>query len=289
MKQHVKRIAQRIAFLRRQPQERYFHFEVRHESPFKRPPLHQTMMLDDLKIMYLPIAKNACSSMKRLVAELGGVRLEPKEDIHRKLDNDKTGLLFVNRSDDDIKKALSESDWMRFVVFRNPIDRLISAYIEKFVINRESPGVFITCDPVLMRTMKLGWLRKRDYRRGITFRAFVEDVLSQPPNMLDPHWRPQSEYLKLFPFTHIYDLKTLEGLSHDLEEHIGRTVEMPRLNAFRQSDTDKVYVKGAFDLLPKDLPRPECISEESFLDEDLKNRIAHYFSEDISIYNRIQR
>lgn len=285
---YTKRVAQKIDFLRRKSEIMFPQPVGRHPSPFKHPPLDQTVMVDDLKIMYLPIAKNACSSMKRLVAELGGVSLASDEDIHQKLDRASTGLLFANRSDDDINHALSEPGWMRFVMFRNPIDRLISAYIEKFVVNREGSGVSITCDPVLMRTMKLGWLRKQDYRRGITFRSFVEDILSQPPNMLDPHWCPQSEYLKPFPYTHIYDLKALEDLARDLENHVGKKVEMPRLNTSRKSDADKIHVNGALDLLPKDLPSPESISEESFLDEELNNRILHYFADDIEIYNRIK-
>jgi hypothetical protein len=287
MKTIATKLFQRLAYLRKQPSEKYFHFEIRHPSPFKRPPLHQTIMVDDLKLMYLPIAKNACSSVKRITAELGGLSIADNEDIHRKLDNENTGLLFVNRSDDDIYHALEQSGWMRFVILRDPLERLVSAYVEKFVVNRLNPGVTITCDPVLMRRKKVGWLRADDYERGISFAEFVEDILSQPPYLLDPHWRPQSEYLRNFPHTHIYNLKNLGVLLHDLSRHIGQEIKLPRLNASRGGNWETIHVNGAAHMLPGDLPNPNHISVDSFLDGKLRDRVVSYFEKDIELVKSV--
>lgn len=283
MKDYVIRAAQKIFYLKRQPDEKFFHFESRHSSPFKRPPLHQVIMVDDFKIMYLPIGKNACSSLKRVVAELGGLNLDRSEDIHRKLDSENTGLMFFNRDDEDIRIALRQSGWMRFAIIRDPLERLVSAYVEKFVINRLSPDVRITCDPVLMRSHKLGWLRDSDYERGVTFEAFVKDLLSQSPDRLDPHWRPQSQYLKAYPFTHIYHIDDLDLVSRDLSDHTGKNVQIPRSNVSRNSDQTELHVENAAELLPRDLPSPECISVSSFVHGELRRRILSYFAEDLEL------
>lgn len=288
VKDCVIRIGQKFSYFKHQPDSKFFHFELRHGSPFKRPPLHQVIMLDDLKIMYLPIAKNACSSLKRVVAELGGLHLNWTEDIHRKLDNENTGLLFFNRDDEDIRTALSQPGWLRFAIIRNPLDRLVSVYVEKFIINRLSPDVKITCDPVLMRTYQLGWLRHRDYERGVTFRSFVTDIISQSPDRLDPHWRPQSQYLKAYPFTHIYHIDNLDEVSRDLSDHTGKDVQIPRSNVSRNSDQSELHVENAADLLPRDLPCPERISVESFAHGQLRSQILSYFAEDFELFARAQ-
>src|SRR6056297_620687 len=285
MKKAVLRAAQRIAYFKKAPDEKFFHFELRHPSPYKRPPLHQVIMLDRHRLMYLPIAKNACTSLKRLTAELGGLTLKPKEDIHKRLDNTNTGLMFVNREDADIEHNLAQPGWMRFVVIREPLERLVSAYIEKFAVNRQQPGVKITCDPVLMRTFKAGWLREEDYERGITFRQFVSDILAQHPNRLDPHWRPQAQYLKNFPPTHVYRMHEMEKLARDLSEHIGQCVNVPHANMSRNSGVSDICITGAADMLPRDLPSPSELSVHSFITGDLRTQIEAYFAEDIALYS----
>lgn len=284
MKALATRARQHLAYLKDKPSEIYFHFEIRHASPYKRPPLHQTMMVDDQKVMYLPIAKNACSSLKRIVAELGGLQIGGHEDIHHKLDNENTGLMFFNRNDEDIETALSQSGWMRFVILRDPLERLVSAYIEKFVVNRMAPGVRITCDPVLMRRRKLGFLRDKDYRRGITFRSFVQDIVSQPPNLLDPHWRPQAQYLKAFPYTHLYRIEGLHRLVFDLSDHIGCDIQIPVSNVSRASDQGHMTVPGASELLPGDLPAPERLSVDSFIHGTLRRQLLKYYAKDVELY-----
>ena len=286
LKNHFIRAAQRLTYITRRPDEKRFDFERRHRSPFKRPPLQQVMMLDDIKVMYLPIGKNACSSTKRAMALLGGLSLDQSEDIHRTLDDQNTGLIFANRDDDDIREALLETDWMRFAIIRDPLERLVSAYVEKFVVNRLSRDVRITCDPVLMRTLKLGWLREQDYERGISFRVFANDIMAHPPNLLDPHWRPQSQLMKDYPSTHIYHIDDLDILSRDLEAHIGRPVQIPRSNVSRfsgQCDTD---AGSAADSLPGDLESPQHLSVSRFFDDTLRRQVLAYHAEDLELIAR---
>ena len=258
-------------------------------SPLKRPPTCQAMMVDDLKLIYLPIAKNACSSLKRLMASLGGLELRKGEDIHHKLDAECTGLQFEDRDDHEIRMALSDPDWMRFVVLRDPLDRLVSVYVEKFVLNRTIPDQVPTIGPAYQAVLSKNDISSDDYDRGITFREFAEYILSEEPERLNGHWRPQSEYLGQIPFTHLYDVKRLDRLAQDLQSHIGRDIALPRMNVSRERNTDLIYHKWAPDARPADLPTPKKLSIESFLPDGLRSRLEQYYATDLTLYNLVRR
>ncbi|MCK0149921.1 sulfotransferase family protein [Marivita sp. S6314] len=255
----------------------------------KRPPTCQAMMVDDHKLIYLPIAKNACSSLKRMVASLGGVEPEPGEDIHHKLDANNTGLQFEDRPDHEIRLALSDPSWMRFVAIRNPLDRLVSVYVEKFVYNRNIPGQAPTIGPVYQAVLQKDDLTPEDFDTGLTFREFAEYILAEQPERLNAHWRPQSEYFGHIPFTHVYDVKQLDRLADDLRAHIGQDIELPRMNVSREKTSEPVYHKYAPDARPADLPNAKTLSIESFLPPGLRARLEEYFATDLTLHHLAQR
>lgn len=254
-----------------------------------RSPTSQAMLVDDLKLVYLPIAKNACSSLKQLVAGLGGVDLQPGEDIHIKLDTNRTGLQFADRSEEDIRKALSGPDWMRFVVIRDPFDRLVSAYIEKFVLHRNEPRIEETVGPAYRSVFDHEDLTPEDFERGISFRDFVDFIVQHDPRDLDSHWQPQAEQLGHIIFTHVYEVGNLEALAADLQAHVGQEIDLPWMNASREEAEMRVPVPGACDLLPGALVDPARIDLESFLPDDLRGRIAQYFARDVTLCRMVRR
>lgn len=254
-----------------------------------RSPTSQAMLVDDLKLMYLPLAKNACSSLKQVVAALGGVVLEPDEDIHVKLDTNATGLQFADLPESNIRKALSGPDWMRFVVLRDPFDRLVSAYVEKFVLNRTELRIGETVGPAYRAVFARDELTPADFERGISFREFVTFILHEDPKALDAHWQPQSEQLGHVAFTHVYDVKGLDCLVDDLRKHVGQEIPLPMMNVSRDMDADQIVLAGACDILPSDLQDPGRISVDSFLPDDLYALIAQYFAMDVTLYQMVQR
>lgn len=254
-----------------------------------RSPTSQAMLVDDLKLLYLPIAKNACSSLKQLVASLGGVELEPGEDIHIKLDGSRTGLQFADRSEEDIRHALTAPGWMRFAVLRDPFDRLVSAYVEKFVLHRDEPRIEETVGLAYRAVFGRDELTPEDFERGISFREFVTFILHENPKVLDPHWQPQSEQLGNVAFTHVYDVKGLDCLVDDLRKHIGQEIPLPMMNVSRDIAADQISLAGACDILPDDFQDPGRISVDSFLPDDLYTLIAQYCAMDLTLYRMVQR
>lgn len=260
-------------------------------SPLKSWRISQAFFLEELKLIYLPIAKNASSSLKRVFAELGGFELKPGEGIHRKLQTESGGILFKDRSDEELRAALADPTWMRLVVWRDPLDRLVSAYTEKFAINRMNPGIFRTSGPVLQSVLGL---KRRDvtlehFECGITFRQFAEHVLTEDREFQDNHWRPQSDYLGHICFTHMYDFQALDQLADDIRAHIGRELEIPQLNMTRSSNRDIEVIEEVWDTLPGDLPNVKHLSPESFLEPSLRKQLEEFYATDLSIYRLVQK
>lgn len=254
----------------------------------RRSPTSQTMMLDSLRIVYQPIAKNACSSTKRLIAGLGGFVPEQGQGIHHALDSQNTGLQFKDRTPEDVDRALNEDGWMRFVIYRDPLERLVSAYVEKFVQNRTHPNQRKTIDGVIKAVFETDQPTEEDYEHGITFREFAEYILAENPNHLNSHWQPQTHYMGHITFTHMYDVKRLDRLENDLREHIGEDIELPKMNVSRDRSAELEYLPMAADLLPRDLVDSKRLSIQSFLHEDLRPRLSEYYAADMSIYRMVQ-
>ncbi len=101
---------------------------------------------------------------------------------------------------------------LRFAVVRDPALRLVSAFASKFVARgpldfASKPvvefiqlGEYPVCDthaPVrsahTQRTLPIS--SRVDYERGVTFREFVQFLRQTPNELLNAHWRPQTDFL----------------------------------------------------------------------------------------------
>lgn len=135
------------------------------------------------RLIYAPIAKNACTFLKRLLVEqsdFGTDYIESGLDIHDYVArNDSLRLQDVATMDDPT--------WMRFVVFRDPIDRAVSAYLDRFVRYRAYPGAVELTREHLMR---LG--REPGDQELLSFSQFVDAICEEQDDAkLDAHWRSQ--------------------------------------------------------------------------------------------------
>jgi tetratricopeptide (TPR) repeat protein len=88
--------------------------------------------------------------------------------------------------------ALTSSEYFRFVVLREPLRRLLSAYLNRMVRNRHEPESFTTLQ--IERTVReaqesLGI--PHDPARSISFEEFVRYVSGAQNVQCDVHWMPQ--------------------------------------------------------------------------------------------------
>lgn len=135
------------------------------------------------RLIYAPIAKNACTFLKRLMVEESDYRtgyIESGLDIHDYLSKKKCLRMHDAALMDD-------PNWMRFVVFRDPIDRAVSAYLDRFVRYKAYPGAVELTREHLTR---LG--REPGEQELLSFSQFVDAICEQQQDAkLDVHWRAQ--------------------------------------------------------------------------------------------------
>lgn len=258
--------------------------------PFhQRWPALQVFVVDSRKLLYLPIAKNACTTLKTLCVELSDLppaeKAEILHEVHGQTDGRRTGLQLKDRSLAEVSEVLTAPGWMRFAVVRDPYERLVSAYVEKFVIRRERKGSITA--PVVAAMQNAAHPGEADLAKGISFAAFLEFVLSAEHHTLDPHWRRQIDSFDAMACTHLYAMEHLGTLAGDLGRHIGREVRLGSANRKRIAPVRRA--RGVCDLLPGDLDAPETLHPDSFFDADSRARVAVAFAADLTLHRTVLR
>lgn len=215
----------------------------------------RTWVLPEHKIVYVSIAKNACTSIKWLLAEISG------QDIQRFFDHPSAEasrrMLVHNRRrwqrtpplrrlSVDARRDISPSNgWFVFSVVRDPRLRLFSAWQSKFLVG----------DPIYShrKYARQPWLPRipenaeqvlQDWERFLT----VLEAGDGPAE--DWHFEAQTRQLSedVVPYSRVYEITELSQLSGDLSEHLGTvTGSAPELSLSRENDTPLRAGREVFD------------------------------------------
>lgn len=131
-----------------------------------------------LGIAYTYIPKNACSSLKKTFGVAQGWLPKGKGLAHEMRRSWWLEGLRAYRSADE-----------RIVVLRDPFDRLLSAYQDRF-LNKDRSAADQAMATGLADLLPVG-----ADRSDVTFAQFVRYLSTTPNRRLDEHWRPQSDFL----------------------------------------------------------------------------------------------
>ena len=247
-------------------------------------PLAQLFIARRHKIIYCPVAKSACTTFKRLmvnISNIDGKELILSGDVHSATRKYRTGVRLVDLELEEAMEAIASDEYFRFTVIREPYDRLVSGYIEKFLVNRMVPRNGFHTGPVLRA---IQGMPEVDHERGVSFRSFVEFILCRPANSLDTHWRPQHLYLQGVNYDAVYRLDQMDRVLADLQL---RVKGLKRINHSNRTESGTgVRVAEAVDMLPDELEPCGQIDKRSFLDEGLLWRVHNYYREDYALYQR---
>lgn len=251
-------------------------------------PLGSLMVIPELKVLYCPIAKNACTSLKRAIVRASCI--EMKEEVlsgcvHMMTDNHNTGIHLCEYPAEQINRILNDNEFFSFIVLRDPYERLRSAYVEKFVLNRMDGKQWAHTGPVIAAITGCD-LDEVNYDVGITFREFVEYIIKQPPRNLDTHWRPQFMYMAGVPYSHMYTIGELDKLERDYEKHTGLSLGLEHKNVSAPK-TNWVKRKDAVDMRSDELYAIGNVSSGSLHDETLLKLVRRYFALDYTMINLI--
>jgi hypothetical protein len=168
------------------------------------------------------------------------------------------------------------------VVLREPYERLVSVYVEKFIMHRFNEIQWQHIGPVMAAIQGCA-VDAVSYETGVSFRDFVEYLIGLSPIQHDPHWRPQYMYLSGVPYTHVYTLGDMQKLREDLSRHTGMDIEIEHANSSK-GGREKQFIENAVEMNSKMLSGYSEIDSKSFYDEQLFNKIRRYFALDYTLY-----
>jgi Sulfotransferase family len=249
-------------------------------------PYPQLFIATNVRVLYCPIAKTGCTALKRVMIGISDIknkdRILRSKHIATVTDQGYTGIQLKDLSPDDKLEAIEGSNYYRFSVLRQPEARLLSAYWEKFVVNRRVRSNLRHTRPVIEAVYRRKGRRHADVRAGISFNEFVSHISGSDPTDLDPHWKPQHLFLQGVEYDDLYDLSDLTALYDRLTALCGYTVRSITENV-TNSGTGR-HVKGASELLPRRLEALGPVSRESFFTDEIRATVTMYFEKDYRLF-----
>ena len=251
-------------------------------------PLAQVFVSKPARVLYCPIGKNACTFLKSEVTRTAGLphTAYMLRDIHFITDHVRTGMQLSDYPQEEVDAMIADDSYLKFAVLRDPTDRLLSAYIEKFVIGRLSPANMHHTKSVVVPVQSTLGLSKADFDRGITFRQFVSFIAAADPRHLDPHWRPQALYLQGLQYDRLFRLDQLNEVIDMLSERSGVTLNRKARNV--TGSGTGTPLPGAADMLPGDIAAAPRIAKASFLDDDILRGMETAFAVDYDLFDQTE-
>ncbi|MCB1701814.1 MAG: sulfotransferase family 2 domain-containing protein [Halioglobus sp.] len=245
-------------------------------------PYGSMMVSEADKLFYIPVAKCACTSLKSMMinlAEIDRPEIARELGVHFVTDRFNTGVQLKDKPIDTAREILASDQYFKFSVIRDPYERLVSAYLEKFVYQRHADRNLIHTRQVISEVQGSEQI---DIGRGISFDQFVEYILRQDPYDLDPHWRPQYLYFLGVPHvSRIFRLENIQHLEQHLKEKLGLEVRLGHANATDKSD---FFLAEASTLTANKFDSMQSIHPDSFLSSPNAEAIRQYYREDFDFY-----
>jgi hypothetical protein len=182
----------------------------------------RTVVLSDLRVLYLPMPKAGCTSVLWALAKLAGIPAEaferstwpgvvPALTVHD-MRVWGVGHRLADYSADERERILGEEGWFRFSIVRHPAPRLWSAWQSKLLLREPRFLSAYGDEPWFPRVPE----RPEDILED--FRRFVAAVGTG--DAVDVHWAVQHDLARQLPLTHVGRLESLGETLALLQAHV---------------------------------------------------------------------
>ncbi|HWU24013.1 MAG TPA: sulfotransferase family 2 domain-containing protein [Nocardioides sp.] len=224
----------------------------------------RTYLAPDAKVMFQSINKNACTSLKWMMADLAGedvsgfkVDWQPfvadSEAVHDRAQW-KVSPLLSDLSPEERAQIHPDNGWFIFAVVRDPRLRVFSAWQNRLLMEQ----------PISQQYREQWWYPRHPLTRESViedFARFSELLENTPEHKLrqkDPHFRDQTELLVEdgVPYSRIYEISEMKQLTSDLSAHLeaqGRSGELhlPKANPTPLRAIPELFANGVKEQLER--------------------------------------
>jgi len=234
--------------------------------------LRDAVVSDSMKMVYFPLPKSACTLFSTFLA----LNTEGCEDF----DPVRQGVHGYRLRNPALQlrdfRVLTDPDYFRFTVVRDPHSRLVSAFLDKMV---KPLGAGTRSDGVGSAVTDL------------SFEMLVESLCRMSDAAIEKHFRPQVAFIRNVSLDHIGVFDELEvtfrlfreRFAIDIEAEVAEKVRSPKRTQYAKDESAEFGYLGDMPVRElvalKQLPTAEC-----FYNDRLHAMVAERYSEDLDIY-----
>ncbi|CAN0075499.1 unnamed protein product [Scytosiphon promiscuus] len=183
--------------------------------------MHPAMYVPADGVVYCPIAKVACAEWRKTLRWMLGIPDWDTGPIH---DQGKNGIpLLARRKARDVELVMNDSSWLKFVVVRDPADRLLSGFLNKCVGGEWQNCPYVEFMPERFEGVKARTPDTDAKFRGAmndeprkVFRDFLQGVRKDVRVhgcKVNSHWRPQFCFCSIARFIDSYHVIPFANMS----------------------------------------------------------------------------
>jgi len=234
---------------------------------------HFVVDLPSLRLGYCYIRKNACTSFKNMFMEMAPKAMERQTD-QRPID-------FMRQNMRLRRKDIATCDRLIFV-YRDPIERVVSLYKNKFIVRNGNTNIFGTYE-------KLTGSRPEK----ASFQTFVTDYFKNDFSLLDRHVLPQQHHLYHSYYTDAVPMEQLHSrMRGAIGEELADKYFLYRSNASTTTETSidfgdvsRTSSAELFDSYSKSGALPD---NTQLLTKKLERELKIIFKDDIKLIEAIE-
>ncbi|HTZ71968.1 MAG TPA: sulfotransferase family 2 domain-containing protein [Acetobacteraceae bacterium] len=241
------------------------------------------------RLIYVSVPKNAAGILKTAHA-LNGPRAAEfaagKQNIH-----EFAARLAPTLSREELKAG---PGYFRYTVLRDPLRRLLSAYLDRFVREKLHPAspAWAHVSRVIKDAQAIVE-QPYDPVRSISFEEFVHYVTSAPDELCDVAWMPQVNFTgrDLGQYDHVGTVERLPDTLDLLESRFGYKIGARPGQRTPIPWDERATLRDAHRALPHELDAFErgMPMPEQFYTRELKQMARKRYAVDIALYGAVSR
>ena len=247
-------------------------------------PDYNYLVNHEYRFVYCPIPKVACSSFKKLILQIS----EPEnfQNIIKSLSGvqfhihiDHAYSLFQYKKQ-RVDKILAGNKYFKFAFVRNPWNRLVSAYLNKFLPAEPRP----VARPVIQFIYEKQGLAP-NFEKSITFRQFINYLIDTDDHLLNEHWRPQYLFLGDYDFDFIGKFENITEDFQQIKQKLSLRTDLDWLNKTENLDS-RNDIENQADFYPQEIRNLTKVPDyQNFYTAELVELVRERYKVDIERFD----